>query len=522
MLRLFQIFSITFLLIMISLAGVASTTSITCGIVAKSDLELRPLQLNQRDAVTMTDLVYEGLFTLDDDYMPQPELAYSYEFTNEGRRLIVTLRSDVTFHNGKMLTSDDVIATLDAMYQLSGFDNDLNSEVELADRGLYYSTFYYIRSWEAQNESTIVFTLRRTSYGALYALTFPVLPSEEVFSAMPSGTGPYKYDSYEAGIGIWLNLNPVWWKRTPQVRSIRANIYNNDETVMNAFDQREVDIAFSRSINASRYSGSLNSFSLSARTRQLEVLLVNRSQTLFKSDEKGENLVRKAISYAINRSELINSIYQGMATVAYTPVPAGTWLSDETTIRDIYDPLMAASLLDSAGWKMANDGKRYKDSKPIPTLRLLVYDEVNSTVRTNAANKIREQLQAVGFSVSVVTWSRGDVLGKLRSGDFYLALASFSFDICPDPGFTVSSTGSCNFTRYRSDEMNELVAQLRKAYLAQDYRTVMRDIQNKFLVDMPYIPLYWRTGAVLSRSAFTNARDIREQEQLRGIESLTD
>ena len=322
-------------------------------------------------------------------------------------------------------------------------------------------------------------------------------------------------------MGIWLTLNQGWWKRTPQVRSIRANIYSNDETVMNAFDQRAVDIAFSRSINASRYSGSLNSFSLSARTRQLEVLLVNRSQTLFKSD-KGENLVRKAVSYAINRSELINSIYQGMATVAYTPVPTGTWLTDESTIQDIYDPLMAASLLDSAGWKLANDGKRYKDGKAMPTLRLLVYDEVNSTVRTNAANKIREQLQAVGFSVSVVTWSRDDVQVKLRSGDYYLALAAFSFDICPDPGFTISSTGSCNFTRYRSDEMNELVAQLRKAYLAADYQTVMKDIQNKFLVDLPYLPLYWRTGAVLSRSAFTNARDIREQEQLRGIEALSD
>jgi peptide/nickel transport system substrate-binding protein len=211
-----------------------------------------------------------------------------------------------------------------------------------------------------------------------------------------------------------------------------------------------------------------------------------------------------------------------MATVAYTPVPTGTWLTDESTIQDIYDPLMAASLLDSAGWKLANDGKRYKDGKAMPTLRLLVYDEVNSTVRTNAANKIREQLQAVGFSVSVVTWSRDDVQVKLRSGDYYLALAAFSFDICPDPGFTISSTGSCNFTRYRSDEMNELVAQLRKAYLAADYQTVMKDIQNKFLVDLPYLPLYWRTGAVLSRSAFTNARDIREQEQLRGIEALSD
>ena len=99
------------------------------------------------------------------------------------------------------------------------------------------------------------------------------------------------------------------------------------------------------------------------RYQNLEVLLVNRAYKDFKSDDNGQNLLRQAISYAINRSELISSAYQNMATVAYTPIPSGTWLSNESTIRDIYDPLMAASLLDSAGYKLADDGNRYKDGK---------------------------------------------------------------------------------------------------------------------------------------------------------------
>ena len=48
----------------------------------------------------------------------------------------------------------------------------------------------------------------------------------------------------------------------------------------------------------------------------------------------------------------------------------------------------------------------------------------------------------------------------------------------------------------------------------------MRQIQEQFVQDLPYIPLYWRTGMLLSRSAFTNARDIRELEMLRGVESF--
>ena len=153
-------------------------------------------------------------------------------------------------------------------------------------------------------------------------------------------------------------------------------------------------------------------------------------------------------------------------------------------------------------------------------LRILVYDEPGSTVRTNAANKIVEQLEAVGIPAYVATWSRSDVLGKLKSGDYSLALCAFNFDVSPDPGFTLSSTASCNYTRYRSDDMNALITQLRKSASMDEYQNVMRLIQDQFEQDMPYLCLYWRSGALLSRTAFTDARDIRELELLRGIESF--
>lgn len=520
--RLFRLIAALLVLTLLPVPALGATSYLTCAIVATEDLALRPLELNQRDVVSVLDLVYEGLFAMDDDYMPQPELAYSYEFLNNGRRLQVVLRDDVTFHNGQKLTSDDVVATLDSMYELSGYDSDLNSEYDLVDRGLYYSTFYAIKAWEAQDERTILFTLRRASFGSLYALTFPILPASEVDRDMPAGTGPYAYDGYEQGSAIWLRANEKWWKRIPQIRNIRANIYKDSEQALSAFDKQNVDIAMTRSINASRYSGSLNSFSLTARTRQLEVLLLNRSYKYLKSDENGKNLVREAISYAINRSELITSCYQGMATIAYTPVPAGTWVSNESTIRDIYDPLMAQSLLDEAGWKLADDGRRYKNGEKMEEFRILVYDEPGSTVRTNAANKIAEQLQAVGIPCYVATWSRSSVLGKLRNADYSMVLCAFNFDVSPDPGFTVTSTGSCNYTRYRSDDMNDLLTQLRSSVTPSDYQNVMMLIQDQFEQDMPYICLYWRTGSLLSRNAFTNARDIRELEMLRGIESYTD
>lgn len=509
------------LILVPSCAGAA--TSLTCAIVLTENPILRPLELNERDLVSVLDLVYEGLFAIDDDYLPQPELVYSYEFTHNGQILRVQLREDIAFHNGRHLTSADVIATLDYMYELSGFDSDLNSDVDLTERGLYYATFYTLRSWNAEDDYTINFTLRRPGFGALYAFTFPILPVNEVRNALPAGTGPYRYDGYDQGSALWLTVNTAWWKRAPQVRNIRANIYHSTDLALNAFDTQSVDIAMSRSLNAARYSGALNSIAYTTRTRQLEVLMLNRAQKIFTSDDNGENLVRRAISYAINRSDLISSVYQNMATVAYTPIPAGTWLSNEQTINDIYDPLMAQALLDQAGYQLADDGKRYRNGTAFPTLYLLVYDEPGTTVRTNAANKIKEQLAEVGIPVIVSTYSRDYVQMKLRSGDYTLAMGAFNFDISPDPGFTIQSTGSCNFTRYRSTAMNDLLSTLRSSecQTQEAYGQTMREIQAMFISDIPYLPLYWRSGALMSRSSFTDARDIRELELLRGVESFS-
>ncbi|MFQ9448512.1 MAG: ABC transporter substrate-binding protein [Christensenellales bacterium] len=505
-------------LLFLPTVGLAVPSSLSVAVVADDHLALRPLELNQRDVVSLLGLVYEGLFEMDDNAQPQPKLAYAYSFSNDGRKLQVTLRQDVTFHNGEALTSADVIATLDYMLELSGFDDNLDSETPVDERGLYYSTFYSIRSWEATDDYTVVFTLRRASYGSLYALTFPILPVSQVASDMPSGTGPYKYDGYEQGSAIWLTANDAWWNRAPQVRYIRASIYDTADQALNAFDTQSVDIAMTRSINASRYSGSLNTFSLNARTRQLEVLLVNRAYKDFKSDDNGQNLLRQAIAYAINRSELISSAYQNMATVAYTPIPSGTWLSNESAIRDIYDPLMAASLLDSAGYKLADDGNRYKDGK---RWKSCAFSSTMSPDRPRAPTPPTKSSISWPPSASRLTWppGRAPMCRPSSSAATILRPVRPEFRRFPDPGFTLTSTASCNYTRYRSNDMNDLITQLRKSYTADSYQSAMRLIQDQFEQDQPYICLYWRSAVLLSRETFTDVRDVRELEMLRGIEN---
>ena len=104
-------------------------------------------------------------------------------------------------------------------------------------------------------------------------------------------------------------------------------------------------------------------------------------------------------------------------------------------------------------------------------------------------------------------------------GDYSIAMCGFNFDVSPDPGFTLTSTASCNYTRYRSNDMNDLITQLRKSYTADSYKNAMSLIQDQFEQDQPYTCLYWRSAVLLSRETFTDVRDVRELEMLRGIEN---
>ena len=141
-------------------------------------------------------------------------------------------------------------------------------------------------------------------------------------------------------------------------------------------------------------------------------------------------------------------------------------------------------------------------------------------MRVEAANLIADALNAVGISTAITTMSMAEMQVKLTAGSFDLALVSFAMDTCPDPGFLLMSGNTGNYGRYRSETMTSLCKELRKQTTQDGYRQTLLSIQQQFAEDCPFICLYYRSGSVLTRQMYTTARDVRELELLRGIESF--
>ena len=128
-------------------------------------------------------------------------------------------------------------------------------------------------------------------------------------------------------------------------------------------------------------------------------------------------------------------------------------------------------------------------------------------------------LSQVGFEIKVESVTFSEASQKLSSGNFDLCLAAFQMDAVPDPGFLLMKGNTGNYSRYRSTEMDSLFSTLRKSASQTDYENCLRQIQTQFAKDCPFLCLYYRTGAIMTRKMFTYARDVREPCLLRGIES---
>ncbi|HNW87524.1 MAG TPA: ABC transporter substrate-binding protein [Candidatus Limiplasma sp.] len=487
--------------------------SLIVGIYSTRTTEIRPLNPQERDIVSVYGTVYESLVTVDDNGLPQPLLAETWSETGNGQTWTFTLRENVTFSDGTPLTANDVVASCKYLLAMA------NSEDPNA-RGFYQTIRYMVKDISAPDDRTVVIkAAKRTYYGLLYALTFPVVPASQVDSPNPLGTGPYVISSFEAANYIWLKVNDNWWQTKPQVKEIMVSLFSSNKDLITAYEYGRVDTAFTRSVSASQYKSGINSLSITYNTRQLETMLINNDS--FPLDSVN---IRKAIRAAINTSLISTNVYMGMTVTANTPISSGSWLYYDQESAFKYNLEQAQQLIADEGWSDTDgDGildKVTADGKKNFVLRLYVYEDPENDVRFETANMIADMLNVLKIKVNVTTMTYDQEKEKLAAGAFDLALASFQMDVTPDAGFLLMKGNDANYCRYNSSEMTSLFNTLRTNQNREDYAYTMQAIQQQFANDMPFICLFYRAGAILTRKMYTTVRDIREFELLRGIEAF--
>jgi peptide/nickel transport system substrate-binding protein len=173
--------------------------------------DLRPWQPRSRGEEQITALIYNGLTRLDAKLQPQPDLATGWDASQDGRLITFTLRTDVTWHDGKPFSAEDAAYTLSALRELSPTTALLTDIDKIAQV-------------DAPTSSTLVISLTER-YASIFAdLAVPILPKHLLigkdiatldFWTAPIGTGPFQFGERRPGTSVTLLANKRFYRGEP-------------------------------------------------------------------------------------------------------------------------------------------------------------------------------------------------------------------------------------------------------------------------------------------------------------------
>ena len=488
-------------------SGINLDADLRLGYVAATDSQqINPFLCNERDLVSLNQLVFESVVELDDDFKPGPLLADSW--TVDGNTWTFKLRDGVVFHNGAPLTASDVVLS----YQMFLSAGETNP---------YYGRLSLIESMEATGTLTLTVKAKYSGYVTLYAMTFPVVQQSTVNESMARGTGPYWYTQFVYGVGLRLEANPLWWKNEPEIHSIAAVNYADSGDALEALKTRQINLLCTQSSNAS-FSRNLSEYtSMDYVTNTYEMLVPNLSESSLMSDVR----IRQAVMYAIDRAALAANAYLGMGIQCEVPVNPGSWLYESQSAIFYYSPERALQLLQSCGWQDLTgdgilnqvDGVILKDLE----LRLVSYNESTNSIRENACDMIADYLSKVGIKVNSEVRGRERTLRYIREHDYDIALVGVNLSEVPDLSQMFRSGGSINLNNYGNEEMQNLLTQLSTVATEAEMKSIYSQIQMNIVDRLPVLGMLFRTGTVLSTRSLAGLSGIRAENTLNGIEFMS-
>lgn len=422
---------------------------------------LHPITGTSTLNLSLTGLVYEGLFALDETFTPQPVLCTGAARDETGQVWTITLRQDAVFSDGTPLTAQQVVSSLNAARTSTLYANRLAGV-----------------SGVSGSEYTVTITLSSPNGNFPALLDVPiVLETGDV----PLGTGLYVWTG--EGTGRSLVRNPNRAGETPPLDSIPLhNTEENDDRIA-AFDTGLVTALVSDLTGAGAlgYSGNYETWDYPTTT----MLYLGYRHTGGPCQNKE---VRRAISCALDRASITTALLSGHAAPSPLPVsPSSPLYSQELSQEQTYAPTRAAELLDEAGYPLSDGARR---------LNLTLVVNNDSSFKVSVADFVARQLSELGASVTVRKLSWEAYLSALEGGDFDLYLGEVRMTADFDP--TPLLTGGLNYGGYDAAGEAQLLAAFRSAPAASRTQAAF-NLYAALAQSAPFTPICFKNSSLLTQ-----------------------
>jgi peptide/nickel transport system substrate-binding protein len=433
-------------------------------------------------------LIFNDLMELDSQLGVGPGLAERLD-NPDPTTYIASLRRGVRFHDGHELTSADVVHTF-----RSFLDPRFISTRKVAFRGL--------RSVEARDRYTVVFTLKEPFPSFPSSLLMPVVPENagEDFRDHPIGTGPYRFVRYEVDDRVELApFNDYFEGRPPNdglvLRIVPDEIMRGLELMKGTVDLVVNDIG--PDIVHQLEGNSRLEVTTAPGTDYQYVGLNLRDPAL--SDVR----VRQALAYAIDRRAIVEYLRRGLAAPAFGLLPPMMWAFTPKVPTFDYDPARSRALLDDAGYPDPDgDG-------PAPRLRLTLKVS-NQEFQRLQAEVIQQDLRQVGVALDVRTYEFATLYADVIGGNFQMYTLQWVGGALADPDilrqvFHSSQTPPRGFNRgfFQDARVDALLDQASTSTDPTRRRALFADVQRLIAEQVPYISLWNKTNVAVAQRTVT-------------------
>lgn len=376
--------------------------------------------------------MFDTLITRSDDYSTyEPSLATEWEFENDNKDLVFTLRDDVTFHNGEKMTAEDVAFSYNTIIN-AGYADCATSAMD---------------NMEVVDDTHVVLHFKQEYGPALEAVASDymcIFPEDyyeadpEGFTRNPCGSGPYKFVEWDSGDKIVLEANEDYWGEQPSIKNVTFKVFEDGSAGTLALESGEIDVHIDPPEADIVNIESNDSLQYSDTMSTTCTWVIFNFNGIFQD----ENL-RLAVAHAINKDDVLLGAIEGNGEVISAMYPTFVQGYDEDYEAPGYDLELAKEYMKKAGYEDGLD---------------LTVSCSNGDSYYKPMEIIQSQLEAIGINITLEKLESNAWFSDVFKGAEYdLNVVSFSMSMNDfDENYALYRGGEGqNFGNMNDEELNK-------------------------------------------------------------------
>ncbi len=478
------------------------------GIPSPSEI-FNPVFAVAANDVDINDSMWSPILEIDSYGNVVDGIAYFPEISLEDNTYIFTLKENLKWQDGTMLTSSDIEFTfkilMDKTYTgtferdnfgVMGWENYRDGLIDNIEGFKVIDDRKFSITFNAINSKTNYYferikPLAKHVYGVDYLQGNA--KDIEKYNKTPFGNGAYKFVKYIDGEEIRLVANEYYHKGKAKIQNLIFRIINTNNQ-LSLIENGDIDIIRKNVLAVKENMELLDDmgFVEAILTDYLGYgyIAINHNESIMQD----KNL-RKALAYGLDRETIVEICFGDFGTVLDIPQNRNSWVypKTESFVKYPYDKEMSIKLLEESGWKLGSDGIREKDGQK---LSLKFLSSTPNDVNDILVPIMIKNYKDIGIELIVEQMESKTLLQKqeeAKNGKFSYHLAFLFTPFAnpdPDSSSRFSTNGPSNRIGYSNHKVDELLSDALKEMDYDKRKDVYENLYVELSDDLPYIFLF--------------------------------